>query len=93
MPCCKIGTVTITHLQEELKRRARAAGLWNLWLPAHTAQGVQHLLPLCADGADRAMLLGAGLNNLEYAYLCEEMGRSLWAPEIFNCSAPDTGVM
>ena len=55
--------------------QAKAQGLWNLWLPASLAAKVSHLVQHCHDPLDRQVLLGPGLNNLEYAHLCEITGR------------------
>jgi len=84
---------TVHPLMEQLKDKAKAQGLWNLWLSVDVAKSLTHLLPLASSEAEQGVLLGVGLSNWEYAHLCELMGRSLWAPEVFNCSAPDTGNM
>lgn len=69
----------VIPLIEDLKKKARGDGLWNMFLPPSAHE----------DDEFR----GSGLSNLEYAPLAEEMGRIVWASEVFNCSAPDTGNM
>ncbi|MEL7130469.1 MAG: acyl-CoA dehydrogenase family protein, partial [Pseudomonadota bacterium] len=71
---------SIPPILEEIKVKAKAEGLWNMFLPPN------------ADH-DTLEYQGAGLTNAEYAPLAEIMGRVGWASEVFNCSAPDTGNM
>lgn len=78
------GRWKVLPIIEELKPKARAAGLWNLFMPP--APQVPHV--------DKTFTFeGEQLTNLEYALCAEEMGRILWSSEVFNCSAPDTGNM
>ncbi len=69
---------------EEMKEKAKAAGLWNFFMPPHSGQ---------AHVDDSFEFEGTQLTNLEYALCAEEMGKISWASECFNCSAPDTGNM
>ena len=80
---------TIPPVIEQLKLQARAAGLWNLFLPgSHAAD-----LPRPSAASEAPGILPSGLSNVDYAPLAEIMGRSPLAPEVFNCNAPDSGNM
>ncbi|MCW3847769.1 acyl-CoA dehydrogenase family protein [Sphingomonas sp. LB-2] len=74
----------VNRVLEEVKAEAKAAGLWNFFMPPHSGQ---------AHVDDSFEFQGTQLTNLEYALCAEEMGRVGWASEVFNCSAPDTGNM
>ncbi len=69
----------VIPILEDLKKKAKSEGLWNIFLPPSSHEDDE--------------FHGAGLTNLEYALLAEEMGRISWASDVFNCSAPDTGNM
>lgn len=88
---------TVHPEEEKLKVMAKREGLWNLWIPLDSAARARKLLfdGRNDDPVDKSFnqLLGAGLSNLEYGHLCEIMGHSIWAPQVFNCGAPDTGNM
>lgn len=78
------GRWKVLPVVEELKAKARAEGLWNLFMPPiHAASPVDESFEF----------EGPALSNLQYAFCAEEMGRILWSSEVFNCSAPDTGNM
>ncbi|OUS31751.1 acyl-CoA dehydrogenase [Gammaproteobacteria bacterium 45_16_T64] len=64
-------------LMDELKEKAKASGLWNLFVPESHSEYCDH----------------GGLTNFDYAPIAEEMGKVIWCPEVFNCNAPDTGNM
>lgn len=74
----------VIPIVEEMKAKAKAAGIWNLFMPP--SSGHPHV-------DDTVQFEGPGLTNMEYALCAEEMGRAGWASEVFNCSAPDTGNM
>jgi acyl-CoA dehydrogenase len=74
----------VVQVVEELKKKAKAAGLWNFFMPPHSGQS--HV-------DDEFQFEGHQLSNLEYSMIAEQMGKVSFASEVFNCSAPDTGNM
>jgi acyl-CoA dehydrogenase len=89
---------TVHPQEEKLKEMAKREGLWNLFVPVDSAARARRELAATENkhnlsGKSFDQLFGEGLTNLEYGYLCEIMGRSVWAPQVFNCGAPDTGNM
>lgn len=78
------GRWKVLPVVEEMKAKAKAAGIWNLFMPPSSGR------PNVDDSVE---FVGPGLTNLEYALCAEEMGRYEWGSEVFNCSAPDTGNM
>eukprot|EP01024_Parvocaulis_polyphysoides_P040538 TRINITY_DN36910_c0_g1_i1.p1 TRINITY_DN36910_c0_g1~~TRINITY_DN36910_c0_g1_i1.p1 ORF type:complete len:380 (-),score=57.37 TRINITY_DN36910_c0_g1_i1:23-1162(-) len=80
---------------EELKNDAKELGLWNLWIPEDMRKNIEGLLlnGQMIENSEKNLLLGPGLKTTEYAVFAECMGSCLYASELFNCSAPDTGNM
>jgi acyl-CoA dehydrogenase len=74
----------VVQVVEELKKKARAAGLWNFFMPPHSGQ---------VHVDDTFQFEGIQLTNLEYSLIAEQLGKVGFASEVFNCSAPDTGNM
>jgi acyl-CoA dehydrogenase len=74
----------VVQVVEELKKKAKAAGLWNFFMPPHSGQS--HV-------DDEFQFEGHQLSNLEYSMIAEQLGKVSFASEVFNCSAPDTGNM
>ena len=74
----------VVQVVEELKAKAKAAGLWNFFMPPHSGQ---------VHVDDTFQFEGVQLTNLEYSLIAEQLGKIGFASEVFNCSAPDTGNM
>ncbi|CAM8892472.1 unnamed protein product [Rhodiola kirilowii] len=84
---------TVHPYEEKLQEMAKREGLWNMFIPFDSAARARKILFEGKEQVPSDNLLGLGLSNLEYGYLCEIMGRSVIAPQMFNCAAPDTGNM